>query len=70
MREIYDLRMKDNECVASYLNKFDAIWSQLQAQKMTMDNELKSVFLLCTLRSSWNTFCTAVSARAQNGKLV
>ena len=70
MRKIYDLRMKDNDSVASHLNDFDAIWSQLQAQKMTMDDELKSVFLLCTLPSSWNTFCTVVSASAPNGKLV
>ena len=47
MRNIYDLRkIKDNDSVASHLNDFDAIWSQLQAQKMTMDDELKSVFLL------------------------
>ena len=29
MRKIYDLRMKDNDSVASHLNDFDAIWSQL-----------------------------------------
>ena len=46
MRKNYDHRMKDNDSVASHLNDFDAIWSQLQAQKMTMDDELKSVFLL------------------------
>ena len=70
MRKIYDLRMKDTDSIASHLNQFDALWSQLQAQKMTMDDELKAVFLLCTLPSSWDTFCTAISASVPNGKLV
>ena len=35
-----------------------------------MDNELKCVFLYCTLPSSWATFCINVSNSAPNGKLV
>ena len=70
MRKHYDLQIKDTDNVASHLNDFDALWSQLQAQKMTMENELKCVFLLCTLPSSWDIFCTAISASAPNGKLV
>ena len=70
MRKLYDLRMKDTDSVASHLNEFDALWSQLQAQKMTMDDELKYVFLLCTLPASWDTFSTAISNSAPNGKLV
>ena len=68
MRKIYDLRMKDNDSVAFHLNDFDALWSQLQAQKMTMDDELKYIFLLCTLSSSWDTFCTTISGSAPNEK--
>jgi hypothetical protein len=36
---------------------------------MTMDDELKAVFLLCTLPASWDTFCTVVSNSATKGKL-
>ena len=32
--------------VTSNLNDFDALWSQLQTQKMTMEDDLKCVFLL------------------------
>ena len=49
MRKLYDLRMKDSDSVASHLNEFNALCSQLQDQKMTMDDELKSAFLLCML---------------------
>ena len=37
---------------------------------MILDDELKYVFLLCTLPSSWDTFCTIVSNSNPNGKLV
>ena len=36
---------------------------------MTMDGELKCVFLLCTLLTSWDTFCSLVSNSALNGTL-
>ena len=70
MRNLYDLHMKDTDSVASHLNEFDALWSQLQAQKMTMDDEMKFVFLLCTLPASWDTFYTTISNSAPKGKLV
>ena len=41
MRKLYDLRIKDNDIVTFQLNEFDALWSHLQSQMMTMDNELK-----------------------------
>ena len=69
MRKLYDLRMKDTDSVASHLNEFDALWSQFQAQKMTMDDELKYVLLLCKLLISWDTLCIAISNSAPKGKL-
>ena len=34
---------KDTESATSHLNDFDALWSQLQAQKMSIDDERKNV---------------------------
>ena len=70
MRKLDDLHMKDTDSVASHLNEFDALWSQFQAQKMTMDDELKYVLLLCKLLISWDTLCIAISNSAPKGKLV
>ena len=67
MRRLHDLCTKHSNIYASHLNNFDALWSQLQAQKMTMDDELKCVFLLCTLPSSWDTFCTLLGLVHQMG---
>ena len=55
IKKIYDLHIKDADSAASHLNDFDALWSQLQAQKMTMDDELNCVFLLiCTKWNFWH----------------
>ena len=37
---------------------------------MTMDDELKGVFLSCALPTSWHTFCVVVSNSPPNGKLI
>ena len=49
MRKLYELQMKGTDSVASHFNDFDALWSQLQAQKMVVDDELK-----------WDTICLAL----------
>ena len=56
--------------VTSHLNAFDALWSQVQAQKLIIDVELKIDILLCTLHASRDTFCIVDSNHALNGKLV
>ena len=62
--------MKETDSFPSPLNDCDALWSQLQAEKMTMDYEFKCVFLLYTFPSSWDTFCIVFHNSAPNGKLV
>jgi hypothetical protein len=43
MRKLYDICVEDMDSVASHLNQFDALWSKLQAHKMTMGDELKVI---------------------------
>ena len=42
----------------------------MRAQCMNLDDELKAIFLLCSLLTSWDTFCTVVSNSAPNDNLV
>ena len=42
----------------------------MHAQRMNLDDEMKAIFLLCSLPNSWDTFCMAVSNSAPNGNLV
>ena len=62
--------MKESTVVASHLNEFDSLFAQIRAQKMQIDDEMKAIHLLCSLPPSWDTFCTAISNSAPDGKLV
>jgi hypothetical protein len=42
------------------LSDYEGIISQLSAQGMTIDNELKALLLMSTLPPSWETFVTTV----------
>ena len=52
-----------------YLNEFNIILSQVQAQKLNFDAKMKAIFLLCSLPSSWDTSHTAISNFAPSGVL-
>ena len=62
--------MKENGSVAHHINDFESMFAQMCAQRMNLDDELKAIFLLCSLPASWDTFCIAVSNSAPNGNLV
>ncbi|MCO5569739.1 hypothetical protein L7F22_023454 [Adiantum nelumboides] len=71
MKKLMKLSMKEGSIVARHLNEFNSLFSQLTSQGFSeFDDELESIFLLCSLPSSWDIFCTAISNSAPNGKLV
>eukprot|EP00250_Pteridium_aquilinum_P021200 c25051_g1_i1 orf=1172-1807(-) len=70
MRKLFNLRMKENGSVAHHINDFESTFAQMRTQQMNLDDELKAIFLLCSLPTSWDTFCTAVNNSAPNGRLV
>ena len=70
MRKLFNLRMKESASVASHINDFDSLFFQIRAQRINIDDEMKAIFLLCSLPPSWDIFCTSVSNSAPNGTLV
>ncbi|MCO5596494.1 hypothetical protein L7F22_050557 [Adiantum nelumboides] len=62
--------MKEGGTVSGHLNEFNIIFSQLTVQGLNFDEEIKCIFLLCNLPSSWDTFCTAISNSTVNTGLV
>ncbi|MCO5607937.1 hypothetical protein L7F22_062139 [Adiantum nelumboides] len=70
MKNLMKLSMKEGNTVFGLLNEFNSLFSQLTSQGFDFDEELKSIFLLCSLPNSWDIFCTAISNLAPNGKLV
>ncbi|MCO5570948.1 hypothetical protein L7F22_024678 [Adiantum nelumboides] len=71
MKKLMKLSMKEGSTVSGHLNEFNSLFSQLTPHGFSeFDDELKSIFLLCSQPSSWDIFCTAISNSAPNGNLV
>jgi hypothetical protein len=60
IRRLYNLRMKESDSITAHLNDYEGIISQLSAQGMTIDDELKALLLMSTVPPSWETFVTTV----------
>jgi hypothetical protein len=52
--------MKESDSITANLNDNEATISQLSAQGMTIDDELKALLLMSSLPPSWETFVTTV----------
>jgi hypothetical protein len=57
---LYNLRMKESDSITAHLNDYEGVISQLSAQGMTINDELKALLLMSTLPPSWETFVTTV----------
>jgi hypothetical protein len=60
IRRLYNLRMKKSDSITAHLNDYEGIISQLSAQGMTIDEELKALLLMSSLAPSWETFIMTV----------
>ncbi|MCO5599464.1 hypothetical protein L7F22_053568 [Adiantum nelumboides] len=69
MKKLMRLSMKEGSSVNSHLNEFNALYSQLTSKGLNFDDEMKAIFLLCSLSASWDTFNTAISNSTHGGKL-
>jgi hypothetical protein len=52
--------MKESDSITAHLNEYEGVISQLSAQGMTIDDELKALMLMSTLPLSWETFVMTV----------
>ena len=70
MKKLFDMRMKEGTNVTTHLNDFNVIFTQLVSQGLDFGEEVKCIFMLCSLPPSWDTFCTAISNSAPAAGLV
>ena len=61
MKKLFDMRMKEGTSVTTHLNDFNVIFTKLVSQGLDFGEEVKCIFMLCSLPPSWDTFCTAIS---------
>ncbi|MCO5597048.1 hypothetical protein L7F22_051122 [Adiantum nelumboides] len=69
MKKLMRLSMKEGSSVSSHLNELNALYLQLTSKGLNFDDEMKAIFLLCSLPASWDTYNTAISNSAHGGKL-
>ncbi|MCO5573672.1 hypothetical protein L7F22_027444 [Adiantum nelumboides] len=69
MKKLMRLSMKEGSSVSSHLNEFNALNLQLTSKGLNFDDEMKAIFLLCSLPALWNTFNTAICNSTHGGKL-
>ena len=55
MRRLYNLRMKEFDSVQTHLNQYESLSSQT-----TIEDELRAMFLMSSLPSSWEIFVTTM----------
>ncbi|MCO5576016.1 hypothetical protein L7F22_029823 [Adiantum nelumboides] len=70
MKKLFDLCMKEEDTISTRINKFNIIFTQLTTQGLVFDEEIKCIFLLCSLPSSWDTLCIMISNSASGSGLV
>lgn len=69
MRKLVKLEYKDGDSIVVHLNDFQGLVNQLSAMKMSLDDELQALLLLCSLLESWDTLVVSLSNSAPEGKL-
>jgi hypothetical protein len=52
IRRLYNLQMKESNSITAYLNDYEGIISQVSAQGMTIDDEVKALLLMSSLPPS------------------
>ncbi|MCO5606514.1 hypothetical protein L7F22_060702 [Adiantum nelumboides] len=70
MKTLMRMNMKEGSSVSLHLNEFNNVFSQLTSKGLNFDDEMKAIFLLCSLPSSWDTFNTAISNSTPGGTLM
>jgi hypothetical protein len=72
IRCLYNLRMRESDLITAHLNEYEGIISQLSAQGMTIDDELKALLLMSSLPPSWEniviTVCNVLATAVKYSK--
>ena len=53
--------MKEGVSVVEHLNEFNVITSQLASVKITLDDEITAIMLMCSMPDSWKNFIVAIN---------
>ena len=69
MKELYNIKMKEGPFVAEHLNEFNVITSQLASVKITLDDGIRTILLMCSRPDSWENLIVAINTSTSKGTL-
>ena len=69
MKKLYNLKMKEGVFVAEHLNQCNVITSKLASVKITLDDEIRAILLLCSMPNSWENLIVAINTSTPAGTL-
>jgi hypothetical protein len=61
MKRLFNMKMSKGGSVADHLNEFNTVTNQLSSVKVTFDDEVRALLILCSLPESWNDLVMVVS---------
>ena len=69
MKKLYNLKMKEGASIAEHLNEFNVITNELASIKITLDDEIRAILLMCSMPNSWENLIVAISPSTPAGTL-
>jgi hypothetical protein len=64
MKKVYNLNMKEGASIMEHLNEFNIITSYLAYVKLVLDDEIRAIFLMCSMPDNWENMIVAMSTSA------
>ena len=61
MKHLFNMKMGEGGSIANHLNEFNTITSQLSFVKISFDEEVRALLLLCSFPESWNRLVMVVT---------
>jgi hypothetical protein len=61
MKHLFNMKMSEVGSIASHLNYFNMVTSQLSYVGVNFDDEVRDLLILCSLPERWNGLVMAVS---------
>jgi hypothetical protein len=61
MKQLFNMKMSEGGSVVDHLNKFNTVTNQLSSVKVTLDDEVRALLILCSLPKIWNDLVMVVS---------